>query len=52
MISERGTRFDPIVLDAFLKRLGDIERIRRKYDDQESRERIVRQKADSQPKEL
>jgi len=33
MLSERGTRFDPNVLDAFLKRLGDIQRIRNKYDD-------------------
>ena len=33
MISERGTRFDPIVLDAFFKRLGDIEEIREQYND-------------------
>ncbi len=28
MLSERGTRFDPAVLDAFLDRIADIERIR------------------------
>lgn len=33
MISERGTRFDPKVLDAFLNRLADIERIRRNFRD-------------------
>lgn len=33
MISERGTRFDPIVFDAFLKRLGCIEKIRARYQD-------------------
>lgn len=33
MISERGTRFDPRVLDAFFKRLPDIERIRRDFQD-------------------
>ena len=34
MISERGTRFDPIVLDAFFKRLRDIEVIRARYNDE------------------
>lgn len=29
MLSERGTRFDPMVLDAFLERIADIERIRK-----------------------
>lgn len=28
MLSERGTRFDPVVLDAFLERIADIEAIR------------------------
>ena len=28
MLSERGTRFDPAILDAFLDRIADIERIR------------------------
>jgi putative two-component system response regulator len=31
MITERGTRFDPQVLDAFFSRLIDIEQIRRSY---------------------
>ena len=34
MISERGTRFDPIVLDAFFERIDEIEKIRKAYDDQ------------------
>lgn len=29
MLSERGTRFDPTVLDAFLERIADIEKIRK-----------------------
>jgi putative two-component system response regulator len=33
MISERGTRFDPIILDAFFKRLRDIETVRVRYND-------------------
>ena len=33
MLSERGTRFDPIVLDAFFERIGEIERVRKAYDD-------------------
>lgn len=33
MLSERNTRFDPIVLDAFFRRLGDIEKIRLTYED-------------------
>ncbi len=31
MISERGTRFDPIVLDAFFERLSEIEDIRHRF---------------------
>lgn len=52
MISERGTRFDPVVLDAFLKRLGDIEQIRNKYNEQDSIADSIRQKSDSTPVEL
>ncbi len=33
MLSERGTRFDPNVLDAFCERLPAIEKIRRKLSD-------------------
>jgi len=33
MLSERGTRFDPIVLDAFFERIEEIERVRQAYDD-------------------
>ena len=33
MLSERGTRFDPIVLDAFFDKIAEIEEIRKKYDD-------------------
>ena len=52
MISERGTRFDPIVLDAFLKRLKDIERIRRTYNDEDSRSRLMVQKQAADGPEL
>ncbi len=34
MISERGIRFDPIVLDAFFDRIRDIEEIRADYNDE------------------
>ncbi len=34
MLSERGTRFDPIVLDAFLDQIDQIEMIRQDYNDQ------------------
>ncbi len=33
MLSERGSRFDPIVLDAFFERIEEIESIRQAYDD-------------------
>jgi putative two-component system response regulator len=33
MISERGTRFDPIVLDAFFDRISCIEKIRQQHND-------------------
>ena len=52
MISERGTRFDPIVLDAFLKRLKDIEQIRRTYNDEDSLSRILHRRQNTQPVEL
>ena len=44
MISERGTRFEPIVLDAFLNRLKEIEQIRKEYDDEASLGKILLQK--------
>ncbi len=44
MLSERGTRFDPEILDAFLERIRDIERIRREYDDQQALDEIQKQK--------
>ena len=44
MLSERGTRFDPIVLDAFFERINDIERIRRQYNDAKQLEKIEQQK--------
>lgn len=33
MLSERGTRFDPIVVDAFFERINDIEQIRSEHMD-------------------
>ena len=41
MLSERGTRFDPVVLDAFFRRLEDIERVRKAYNDDLQREQIL-----------
>ena len=52
MISERGTRFDPIVLDAFLKRLKDIERIRQTYNDEDSMSKLIQQRGSTDPAEL
>jgi len=40
MLSERGTRFDPIVLDAFFRRLSDIEKIRLTYEDKVQKDQI------------
>lgn len=40
MLSERGTRFDPAVLDAFFERIEDIEEIRRAHDDSQQFHRI------------
>ena len=44
MLSERGSRFDPIVLDAFFERIEEIESIRQSYDDQENVKLINEQK--------
>ena len=40
MLSERGTRFDPKVLDAFFARFVEIEEIRQAYNDQSAVETI------------
>ena len=40
MLSERGTRFDPVVLDAFFRRLSDIEKIRITYDDKAQKKQM------------
>jgi len=45
MLSERGTRFDPIVLDAFFRRLSDIEKVRLTYEDQHQKDQIKAQKS-------
>ena len=44
MLSERGTRFDPIVLDAFFERINDIEKIRKEYNDEAKIKQIEEQK--------
>lgn len=44
MLSERGTRFDPIVLDAFFRRLSDVDKIRRTYDDERQRREMAEYK--------
>ena len=44
MLSERGTRFDPIVLDAFFDKIAEIDAIRKKYDDTEKVKQITAQK--------
>lgn len=46
MLSERGTRFDPIVLDAFFERIEQIESIRRAFDDQHNVKLIKNHKRD------
>ena len=46
MLSERGTRFDPIVLDAFFERINDIEQIRKDWDDVETVKKIENQKTE------
>jgi len=45
MLSERGTRFDPRVLDAFFARFEQIEEIRLAYDDRSTVEKIQELKA-------
>ena len=45
MLSERGTRFDPIVLDAFFERIEEIEDIRQRYNDTDKIREIECQKA-------
>jgi putative two-component system response regulator len=44
MLSERGSRFDPIVLDAFFERIEDIEEIRKAHHDQHNYHLISEQK--------
>lgn len=45
MLSERGTRFDPKILDAFFNRIDDVERIRKEYNDKKAVEQIQKLKA-------
>ncbi|MDG1874524.1 MAG: response regulator [Mariniblastus sp.] len=45
MLSERGTRFDPIVLDAFFDKIAQIEQIRKSYDDSAKVKIIEQQKS-------
>jgi putative two-component system response regulator len=45
MLSERGTRFDPQILDAFFDRIEDIEAIRKEYNDQKAVEQIQKLKS-------
>lgn len=45
MLSERGTRFDPIVLDAFFDRLEEIEAIRIEFDDTAKAREIEKHKS-------
>ena len=49
MLSERGTRFDPIVLDAFFRRLADVEKIRRSHDDERQRREMAGHKTATSP---
>ena len=44
MLSERGTRFDPIVVDAFFERINDIEQIRSHHMDSAQYEKISQMK--------
>ncbi|MGY8748759.1 MAG: HD-GYP domain-containing protein [Pirellulales bacterium] len=44
MLSERGSRFAPIVLDAFFERIEDIEEIRKAHHDQHNYHLISEQK--------
>ena len=45
MLSERGTRFDPRILDAFFARFNEIEAIRQRYDDKSTVEAIQQLKS-------
>ena len=45
MLSERGTRFDPQVLDAFFIRFEQIEEIRVAYEDKSTVEKIQQLKS-------
>ena len=45
MLSERGTRFDPRVLDAFFARFEQIEEIRQRFDDSSAVEEIQQLKS-------
>ncbi|MEL7496431.1 MAG: HD domain-containing phosphohydrolase [Planctomycetota bacterium] len=45
MLSERGTRFDPIVLDAFFERIEEIEEIRQRFDDSATARQIEQHKS-------
>jgi putative two-component system response regulator len=44
MLSERGIRFDPIVLDAFFERINDIEKVRKQHNDDSQLKQIENQK--------
>ena len=44
MLSERGTRFDPIVVDAFFERISEIEHARNQHADSESYQKITEMK--------
>ncbi len=45
MLSERGTRFDPIVVDAFFERINDIEQIRSQHRDSADYQKITEMKS-------
>jgi putative two-component system response regulator len=45
MLSERGTRFDPTVVDAFFERINDIERIRTQHMDLSKYDQITEMKS-------
>ncbi len=44
MLSERGTRFDPQVLDAFFNRIDAVERVRKEYNDKKAIQEIQKLK--------
>jgi putative two-component system response regulator len=45
MLSERGTRFDPIVIDAFFNRISEIEHVRSQHQDVDSYQKISEMKS-------